>query len=405
MKYRTTYFLREPNADRETAIVAHYYFAGQRVKFATGMTIHPKKWNPSTMRAKRGVKYEALINARLEAIDLRLATIYTELRARGSEPSASEIAERFRAIDSRPNAVDLVAAYDRFLEAAAHRLQPGTIKLHRTARNHLEAFGQANDIALRFERVDVILLEKFTHYLLTVIGLTNTSAWSVIKLVRAFLRWSEEQGLTDNNEYRKFTQRRLPKGEKSDAVYLSTDELEAIVKLDLREDERLSRVRDLFLFQAHTGLRFGDVQRLRSEHVDGDSIRLVLGKNRKPVTIPLLPLAAKIWKRYKGRLPKISNQKANVYLKEIAKLAGIDAPTATVDYRGAKRIEATLPKYELIGSHSAKRTFVTLMRRRGVSIETLMAITGNTRKTLERYILTTESDVAREVRAAWKDHS
>jgi len=148
-------------------------------------------------------------------------------------------------------------------------------------------------------------------------------------------------------------------------------------------------------------MRYGDVQRLGPEHIQGDTIRIITEKNRKGVTIPFLPPARAIWKKYEGKLPKISNQKMNKYVKELCEVVSIDTEIVTVDYRGVERIEKTMPKFKLIGSHSAKRSFVTTMRQRGVSVETLMVITGNNRKTIEKYILHTEEDAVRELTEAW----
>jgi integrase len=161
-------------------------------------------------------------------------------------------------------------------------------------------------------------------------------------------------------------------------------------------------VRDLFVLQSHTGLRYGDLQGLGPEHIQEGSIRLVTGKNRKAITVPLLPAARAIWEKYEGKLPKISNQKQNEYLKELGKLAGIDSPVVVVDYRGIERIERVEPKHELIGTHTAKRSFVTVLRQRGVSIEAIMKATGNNRRTIEKYIVATQQDAVEEIRGAWR---
>lgn len=96
--------------------------------------------------------------------------------------------------------------------------------------------------------------------------------------------------------------------------------------------ERLEMVRDMFVFCCYTGLSYVDVSNLAPEHVvtgaDGDRwIRTCREKTLIPVIVPLLPKALAILDKYKdnqralydGRVfPKISNQKVNSYLKEIA---------------------------------------------------------------------------------------
>jgi integrase len=219
--------------------------------------------------------------------------------------------------------------------------------------------------------------------------------------LKAFLRWANDHGHSSSTEFRKFLQKRLPQGDKSEKVYLTLPELDLVRQLDLSDSPRLERTRDLFLFQAHTGLRFNDMCRLRAEHIRDGEIQLVTQKNRRAIRIPLLPDAASIWEKYEGRLPSVSNQKQNDFLKELMRLAGITTPVVQVDYRGAQRIEAILPKCELISTHTAKRTFVTILRQRNVSLETIMRMTGNSRRTIETYIVTTPLDARREIEEAW----
>jgi hypothetical protein len=83
--------------------------------------------------------------------------------------------------------------------------------------------------------------------------------------------------------------------------------------------------------------------------------------------------------------------------------AKVDALVHVVSYTGTTRKESTVPKFEAVGMHGAKRTFVSLLRQRGVSIEALMKATGNNRTTLERYILRTDAEALDEIREAWAD--
>jgi hypothetical protein len=87
-------------------------------------------------------------------------------------------------------------------------------------------------------------------------------------------------------------------------------------------------------------------------------------------------------------------------LVQLRQATSFNTPIVTVDYMGTERVEKVRPKYELIGTHTAKRSFVTILRQNGVSVEAIMKVTGNSRPTLERYILRTESDALQEIAAA-----
>ncbi len=134
-------------------------------------------------------------------------------------------------------------------------------------------------------------------------------------------------------------------------------------------------------------------------------LRVVTGpieKNRKSVVVPLLEPTRVILEKYCGKLPTISNQKANGELSEVLQLAGIDAPCQAITHSGTERRESIEPKHQLCGMHTAKRSFVSILRRKGVSVEALMKATGNSRVTLERYILRTDTEALDEIRDAWK---
>jgi len=405
MKHRATFFLKEPTAARETPINAHLYVNRKRFKIATGLLIHPKHWDFDRQRVKRGSILQTVINDRLDEIDVAIAVIYEELRRARIEITPEAIRERYlvkHGMVKAPEEVSFLERYEQFIKSAEGRLQRGTIQVHGTARNHLRTFAEKRGVTLSYEIVDAAFLRNFVVYLVGEIKLNNTSAWKVVRTIRVFLRHSVENGLAESTDFRKVTRAQIERGEKSLAVYLTPDELQRIMALDLSKDKRLERARDLFVFQAHTGMRFGDVCALRPEQIQGETIAVVTHKNRKAIRIPFLPVVRTIWEKYGGRLPVITNQRQNDYVKELAAKANIDTPVVTIDYRGTERIEEVLPKHELISTHTAKRTFVTILRSRGVSVEAIMRATGNSRRTIETYIVTTEDDVHREITSAWQ---
>lgn len=404
MTTRVAFHLKRPSTTTTTAILAKIHAAGQLMKVPTGISIEPKKWDAKKQRAKRGTAIEAPVNRRLEAIAAQLVAIVIDLQNEREPITQQTLAARFKAgARAHVEPRDFFASYDDFLEQSTARFRPRTIARHKVTQTHLRAFEKATGARVTFARIDVLFLDRFATFLLTTQKLTSDTTWSTIKPLRAFLRWAHEHGVDSSSDFARFTQRRIPKGQQSAKPYVTLSELEAIQALDLPSGSRLERVRDLFVFQTHTGLRYGDLLTLRPEHVAGDSLHIVTGKNRKAITVPLLPAAAAIWRKYDGRLPRISNQKQNDYLKELARAAGITQPVVVVDYRGTERIERTVEKCDLIGTHSAKRSFVTILRQRGVSVEAICKITGNDRRTIETYLVGTSEDAEREIRTAWSE--
>ena len=116
-------------------------------------------------------------------------------------------------------------------------------------------------------------------------------------------------------------------------------------------------------------------------------IQITAKKTGKPVIIPLHPNLKAVLEECKYQAPKLSDQKLNDYIKEVAKLAGITEERTIVNSAGGKTKEETEAKYKLISTHTARRTFATISIAKGLSARTVMAITGHsTEQQLNTYI-------------------
>lgn len=149
------------------------------------------------------------------------------------------------------------------------------------------------------------------------------------------------------------------KDTKVDVEYLTIDEVKKIESKDLH-NERLGRIRDLFLFQCYTGLAFTDMQGITENDIyeseDGKYLKKERQKTGVTYTILLLPKAIEILQKYGWQLPKVTNQKMNAYLKEIAILCNIEKP---------------------LHSHIGRHTAGTLFLNAGLSIEEVAKILGH----------------------------
>jgi len=194
--------------------------------------------------------------------------------------------------------------------------------------------------------------------------------------------------------------------EDTDLIALSEIEINQIE--DLKDiSDRLSKTRDLFLFQVYTGLRISDLTKLKPENFNiiEKVITLTTMKTQDKITIPIEDKVIEILNKYNFILPKYSPQKYNEAIKDLAKKANIDKPTLTIKFIGNERVEETKPRYLLISSHTARRTFITNLLLKGVAPEIIMKITGHkTRKSFEKYIRITECDAIEKVREALKSN-
>jgi site-specific recombinase XerD len=221
--------------------------------------------------------------------------------------------------------------------------------------------------------------KKKKYYSLNTIG-------KQIKNLRIFMVAALEQGLHTSLKYKKFK----ILVETTTAIYLELDELKKIFELDLSDTPHLELARDVFIIGCEIGQRIGDYHNLReheiSKHENERFIKIKQEKTNKEVLCKITPAIEYIMnKRYGGLLPpKISEQKLNNYIKIIGEKAGINSQIRCEITRNEKRIVEYLPKYKLMMGHSARRTMCTLKHKAGMSVHSIMELSGHT--TLKEFL-------------------
>ena len=274
--------------------------------------------------------------------------------------------------------------------------------------NHLKKFrddrrGKLKNkkFELTFSYFDEEGLLNFVEFLSKVKKMKNTSIDKQLDFLRWFFRWALAKRFHDVNDFETFR----PKLKKTQnrVVFLTRDELEKLKKYVAPEDRKnLERVRDVFLFQCCTGLRYSDVFNLRRCDVHEDHIDVTTIKTNDTLRIELNEESKSILDRYKNitfendkALPVISNQKMNDSLHDLCKLAGINEMVRKTYFRGKERIDEIKPKWELVGTHTGRRTFICHALSMGIPPEIVMKWTGHSDyKAMKPYI-----DVVDEIKA------
>ncbi len=184
---------------------------------------------------------------------------------------------------------------------------------------------------------------------------------------------------------------------------LSKEDIHLIYELDLAKNQRLDKVRDLFIIACYTGLRFSDLIQVRKENIinNGTQIRVKTEKTGELVIIPIHRYIKDILAKYDGNLPTvISNQKMNQYLKEISLLAGLDSTVKIGITRGGRLEHDIFKKSELVSTHTARRSFATNAFLMDVPTISIMKITGHrTEKSFMKYIRISQEENANKLLA------
>jgi len=277
----------------------------------------------------------------------------------------------------------------------------GSLSVYKALLRHLNGFNETRGASLAFTAIDILYLKQFQYYLIDKTSLNNTTIAKQLSTLKTMLNYAKSYGYTVSENYRDFKIKR----DELEVIALTQDEFELIYGFDFSKSKKYQSARDLFCFSCSTGLRYSDIKQLKREHIYDDEIRIKVIKTRENLSIPLNKYSREIlikYSEYLKPLPNLSNQKLNKYLKEICQIAGINDCIEIIRYKGAKRIEETLPKYSLITAHTGRRTFVTLSLEKGMNAEEVKSITGHKDyKSFSRYVKVTEKRKILVMQKTW----
>lgn len=393
------YLDNKPDRMDRKLILLTYQINGKKRRFSTKVKIYEKNWDSSKQCLKKNSEGQSEINELLKSFR-RLVEVEEHEAMRKSEPLTFEkLSEKIYEFTSSAKVDNsFYSIFQLYIESSKTTKTVGTIKGYHSCLQKLQSFEKAKKYPLSFNSINGTFYEKFLHYLIVDNQHLNNTAGRYIKSLKAFMNYAFDKGYCSSSEYRKFKVFK----EDVDIVYLTDQELNQLYQFnDL--PERLNKVKDIFCFGCYTGLRFSDLTQVNEGVIKGDYLELKTIKTKDSLRIPLNKYAKQILDKYKNTLPKVmTNQKMNAYLKDVCQLAGIDDTIGTTEFQGAKRSAYKEPKYKLISTHTARRTFVTLSLQKGMRPEVIMAITGHKDYTsFKKYIKITENVKAEEMAKAW----
>ena len=389
-------------------------FASKRIEFTTGYRIDATKWDADKQRVKNGcsnkLKQSASeINASLLEYYTEIQSIFKRFEVEDVIPTPEQIKEAFNALhkpvseEPKPKKealpCDFFQVFDDFVEDCGRQNNwtDSTFEKFAAVKNHLTYFREG----LTFEFFDERGLNDYVGYLRDVKEMRNTTIGKQLSFLKWFLRWAYKKGVHQNNAYDSYKPKL--KSTQKKIIFLTWDELNRLREFKIPFNKQaLERVRDVFLFQCFTGLRYSDVFNLRRSDIKGDHIEVTTVKTSDSLIIELNNHSKAILDKYKDVafeddkvLPVITNQKMNDYLKELAELAGIDEPIRQTYYKGNERIDEVTPKYALLGTHAGRRTFICNALALGIPPQVVMKWTGHSDyKAMKPYI-----DIADDIKA------
>ncbi|MDE7394029.1 MAG: site-specific integrase [Muribaculaceae bacterium] len=406
---------------------------GVRYLTSTGFKITPSKWDYDRQQARKGSSNAtgmtwAVINSALARITEHFTKYENDCIFNDVSPDIDALKSEYARVFGRkrrtatksdePVMLGFWDYYEMFIHetSLANQWTVSTHQKFAALKKHIQSWRP--DVT--FDDFDENGFNSFIKHLIEKNQMKNTTIANQLGFVKWFLRWATLKGFNLNTTYQTFSQK-LKTAQKQ-VVFLEWGELmkvfhyivprngEEITLHDangnaytkvVHDAAAIAKTRDIFCFCCFTSLRYSDASNLKRANIKNDTLTITTIKTADTITIELNKYARAILDRYAAddlngfALPPITNQRMNIYLKELCELCEINQLITHTYYRGAERIEETMPKYELIGTHTGRRTFICNALMLGIPAEIVMKWTGHSDyKSMKPYI-----DIANSAKA------
>ena len=325
------------NAQGLAPIFQRITINGRRLDNSTGKFVDPSKWHPEMSKMRGNSEEARLINGHLDNLRTKILIAEKELNKKDIPVNLETLKNMLLGTKERQRL--LVPIFEehnnKIKELLGIEYAPGTYERYQTSLKHTKDFlnwkYSISDIDIT--KIDHAFITDYEFYLRSVRKCANNTAVKYIKNFNKIIKLCLANDWLEKNPFANYKS----KVKEVERVYLSEGEIQNIINKDFKT-ERLSLVRDIFLFSCFTGLAYVDVKNLTKSHIsfgiDGDKwIFTHRQKTESASKIPVLPVTQMIIDKYADHpqaineeklLPILSNQKMNAYLKEIAAVCEIE---------------------------------------------------------------------------------
>ncbi|WP_396636316.1 tyrosine-type recombinase/integrase [Maribacter sp. R77961] len=392
------FLLKNPSSLKETSILFSYsYGRANRLKLSTGFKILPKYWdsNKQKIRAVSHIANREMVNSRLLEFESLFLKGITNLNGNYKQYDKDVLKELFYNIinnkeskDATKN-IEFLQFADEFVKQREEQLRMTsmgslsliTIRAYKQTIKKIREYSKAYGRKVIFKTIDLEFYYSFVNYLEEKDMSLNTIG-KHIKNIIALMNRATEEGVNTNLTYKHREFRRV--SENTSAIYLTADEINRIENLDLTHNKSWEQARDLFLIGYYTGQRVSDFNGLGVKDIrtfNGKEVfEITQKKTSKTIYIPVHPNLKSIFtKRYNGKSPKkMPEPLINEYIKKIGLKAKINDSVVSIKTKGGVKNSETKKKYDLIGTHTARRSFCTNAYLSKMPVIDIMAISGHT---------------------------
>lgn len=381
-------------------IAISFYHKFGRFRTLTGQTIDPKFWNKRTGRARGDSNFPQYLqlNHLLDTYELRIQDFYRTCLIKGLAPNREDFKKAMNGKLMDPELNPLLVDFIRSTIGTRSRdsqFANNTIKKYKNTASLLIEFTSIRKIRPRLSDVSLEFMNNLKTFLLNVKKHSVNSAAKYLDVVKALLNDALKHDMEVNTKFKLFEISEVP----VQKVYLTMAELKTLQDFNFDHRPGLRNAVDLFLIGAFTGLRYSDFSKLKLENIETISgheiIRIRQIKTGGVVLIPVHPVVREVIQRNNGVPRMISGQKLNDFIKEACQLAGITQNSILYFNQAGVNRSKVVSKYELITTHTARRSFATNAVKAGIPAMDIMRITGHkTEASFRRYICIDDEESA-----------
>ena len=367
------FYLKQPNKDSETLVILKYYVSKENKYYTqtTNLKINPKDWSKENRLPKLKRGGDSYKNRRITDELIRLnEKLNKAIDSHGKELTIGHLKKHFS-----KKKQDLIYVEDFWSAFIKHKIElqeveKETIQKYNVVFLKFKEFQLKYKVKYKLADLNNDFYSLFISYLRNHDKLYDNTLHRYFNFFKSCLLWIEKKGYKLNTDYKNYS---IKKHETND-VHLTEEELKLLEEVELTGSKL--RARDLFLIGAYTGQRFSDYTLFKKSDVINNRIEKRAVKTQIKSYIPISDKLEVLLNKWDWRLPKISNQKFNKNIKEVCKLAEFTDEITKSKFLGNQKIEEIKPLYMCIGSHTARRTFITNAANKGVPDHIIMAICG-----------------------------
>jgi integrase len=373
---------------KHTNIIFSICERGKRIKVTSKVSIETKYWESKKQRVNpkyfNSVYVRKKLNKFQDFLESECAKHYEQYGSINFDKLKKSVNDYHK--HGKAKKFTFLKLIDEFIENSIKTsgIRDNTIRAYKGFRKNVAEFEEHRKKVITVNDINNDLMVSFKVFLQENYGYKDSTVHQRLKTKNLVLNYAFKKKYIDNQDYKDV----MVKKKKTTSVALTDSDVEKLIKYKPKR-KKLIETRYYFLFQIYSGIRVSDLVSLTKGKIDLENglINIVTKKTDSVISIPISKQLKAILDEYD--VTKFKKSIIAAYagaIKDLCKEAGIDDIVVVTSYQNNKQIEEHKPKYELIASHTARRTFVTRLRKRGISDSEIMQITGHKSKaSLENY--------------------